>query len=83
MAKEEEELLTAQEVAEAKGVKVNTVYAAIGRGRLPTVQKYGKTLIRQSDADAFSPTPRPARRKQEPLERVPDEGQAPQDAPPD
>lgn len=63
MPEEEEALYTAQEVADMKGVKVNTVYAAIGRGRLSTVEKYGRTLIKQSDADAFNPKPRPARRR--------------------
>ena len=50
-----DEFLTVKEVAEAKGVPTNTIYRAISRGTLAATEKYGATVIRRADAEAYTP----------------------------
>ena len=46
-------MLTVQEAAESAGIIKDTVYKALRLGRLPSVEMYGRLLIRQEDWEAY------------------------------
>lgn len=51
----EEQLLTAKQVADLKGVHLKSIYRAIQKGRLRSVGPKGVRLIRKEDAEAWAP----------------------------
>lgn len=49
----EDTFLTVQEAAASLGVTDGAIRLALSQGRLPSVKKYGRTLVARSDLDAY------------------------------
>lgn len=58
-----DELMTVEEVAAALGIHRAGVYYAISKGRLETVQAFGKRLILRKSVQAYKPLRSDAGRK--------------------
>ena len=59
----QDEYLTVNQVAVAKGVSRNAVYKAVRDGRLAATTLVGRVAIRRTDADTWTPGERTGRRK--------------------
>jgi hypothetical protein len=64
-SKEDEELLTVKECADESGVTEMAIRNAIWRGKLPSVEKYGRVLVERAALDAYRATARPGRPSKE------------------
>jgi hypothetical protein len=51
----DEDLITQAEAAELRGVTTQAINELIQRGRLATVGKYGRQLLRRADVLSFEP----------------------------
>jgi excisionase family DNA binding protein len=51
----EEDLITISEAAEIRGASVSAISHLVRRGRLRSVERFGKTLVYRSDVQAFEP----------------------------
>lgn len=56
-----DEMLTAAEAAERKGVTADAIQRACRDGRLPAIRRGGVYLIRESDLADYNPVHKPAR----------------------
>lgn len=54
----EAELITQSEAAEMMGKSLSAVNELVRRGRLPSVEKYGRRLLYRSDVESFEHEPR-------------------------
>lgn len=53
--KSSNDLITQDEAAELRGVSRSAISELVRRGRLSTVEKYGRKLLRRSEVLAFEP----------------------------
>jgi excisionase family DNA binding protein len=51
----DEDLITISEAAEIRGASVSAISHLVRRGRLRSVERFGKTLVYRSDVQNFEP----------------------------
>jgi excisionase family DNA binding protein len=51
----DEDLITISEAAEIRGASVSAISHLVRRGRLRSVERFGKTLVYRSDVENFEP----------------------------